>query len=182
MVAVDMATETQRQFHENRKARLARFARAAAIATMKLTKPVVAVARTSATAEAETKAEPVDWLFQIEYAWALEMMGIEIQDRWMMPETLRVEDIQRVTARHFDLPRIELLSERRNADVVKPRQIAMYFAKRMTLRSYQDIGRRFGGRDHSTVLHAVRNVAKRCRNEPDYAHDVATIEAKLAGR
>jgi chromosomal replication initiator protein len=54
--------------------------------------------------------------------------------------------------------RADLLSSRRTAVVVKPRQIAMYLAKTLTLRSLPEIGRRFGGRDHTTVLHAVRKI------------------------
>ncbi|MEO1747668.1 MAG: helix-turn-helix domain-containing protein, partial [Pseudomonadota bacterium] len=56
------------------------------------------------------------------------------------------------------IPKNEMLSNRRTRTVVRPRQIAMYLAKIMTLRSLPEIGRRFGGRDHTTILHAVRKV------------------------
>lgn len=71
---------------------------------------------------------------------------------------VRIEDIQRVVAQHFNVPRNEMLSNRRTRTVVRPRQIAMYLSKMMTPRSLPEIGRRFGGRDHTTVLHAVRKV------------------------
>ena len=71
---------------------------------------------------------------------------------------MRIEDIQRVVAQHFNVPRNEMLSNRRTRTVVRPRQIAMYLSKIMTPRSLPEIGRRFGGRDHTTVLHAVRKV------------------------
>ncbi len=71
---------------------------------------------------------------------------------------IRIEDIQRVVAQHFNVPRNEMLSNRRTRTVVRPRQIAMYLSKIMTPRSLPEIGRRFGGRDHTTVLHAVRKV------------------------
>ncbi|MDZ7824650.1 MAG: chromosomal replication initiator protein DnaA [Ahrensia sp.] len=71
---------------------------------------------------------------------------------------VRIEDIQRVVAQHFSVPRNEMLSNRRTRTVVRPRQIAMYLSKIMTPRSLPEIGRRFGGRDHTTVLHAVRKV------------------------
>ena len=71
---------------------------------------------------------------------------------------VRIEDIQRVVAQHFNVPRNEMLSNRRTRTVVRPRQIAMYLSKIMTPRSLPEIGRRFGGRDHTTVLHAVRKV------------------------
>ena len=74
------------------------------------------------------------------------------------PKRVRVDDILRVVAKHYNVSRADLLSQRRTANVVKPRQIAMYLAKILTLRSLPEIGRRFGGRDHTTVLHAVRKI------------------------
>jgi chromosomal replication initiator protein len=74
------------------------------------------------------------------------------------PKRIRIEDIQRIVARHFNVSRTELVSARRTRTVVKPRQVAMYLAKIMTPRSLPEIGRRFGNRDHTTVLHAVRKV------------------------
>lgn len=71
---------------------------------------------------------------------------------------IRIEDIQRVVARHYSVTRTELVSARRTRTVVKPRQVAMYLAKVMTPRSLPEIGRRFGNRDHTTVLHAVRKI------------------------
>ncbi len=71
---------------------------------------------------------------------------------------VRIEDIQRVVARHYNVSRQELVSNRRTRVIVKPRQIAMYLSKTLTPRSFPEIGRRFGGRDHTTVLHAVRKI------------------------
>jgi len=71
---------------------------------------------------------------------------------------VRIEDIQRVVSQHYDVARTDLLSNRRTRKIVHPRQVAMYLSKQMTLRSLPEIGRRFGGRDHTTVLHAVRKV------------------------
>ena len=85
---------------------------------------------------------------------------IQTVDRLMnnpIPEG-RVDDILRVVSKHYNVSRADLLSQRRTATVVKPRQIAMYLAKTLTLRSLPEIGRRFGGRDHTTVLHAVRKI------------------------
>ncbi len=85
------------------------------------------------------------------------------QDR--LAETVRcarsrvtIDDIQRAVCRHFRLERSDMASPRRARAVARPRQIAMFLAKEMTLRSYPEIGRRFGGRDHSTVMHAVRTI------------------------
>lgn len=74
------------------------------------------------------------------------------------PRRVRIDDIQRVVARHYNVSKSDLLSSRRTRTIVRPRQIAMYLAKVLTPRSLPEIGRRFGGRDHTTVLHAVRKI------------------------
>jgi chromosomal replication initiator protein len=74
------------------------------------------------------------------------------------PRRIRIEDIQKVVASHYNVSKHDLLSARRTRAIVRPRQIAMYLAKTMTPRSFPEIGKRFGGRDHTTVLHAVRKV------------------------
>ncbi len=74
------------------------------------------------------------------------------------PRRIRIEDIQKVVATHYNVSKHDLLSARRTRAIVRPRQIAMYLAKTMTPRSFPEIGKRFGGRDHTTVLHAVRKV------------------------
>ena len=74
------------------------------------------------------------------------------------PKRVRIEDIQRIVARHYNVSKTELLSNRRTRTIVKPRQVAMYLSKVLTPRSLPEIGRRFGGRDHTTVLHAVRKI------------------------
>jgi chromosomal replication initiator protein len=74
------------------------------------------------------------------------------------PRRVKIEDIQKLVASHYSVSRSDILSARRTAMVVKPRQVAMYLSKALTLRSLPEIGRRFGGRDHTTVLHAVRKI------------------------
>ena len=69
-----------------------------------------------------------------------------------------IDEIQRAVSTYFELKPIELISARRARVVARPRQIAMYLAKRLTTRSLPEIGRKFGGRDHSTVIHAVRRI------------------------
>src|SRR5207244_10771589 len=85
--------------------------------------------------------------------------------RTQEPKRSKIEDIQRVVARQYNVSRSDLLSSRRTANVVRPRQIAMYLAKTLTLRSLPEIGRRFGGRDHTTVLHAVRKIENLVGND-----------------
>ena len=74
------------------------------------------------------------------------------------PRRVKIEDILRIVSRHFGVTKGDLLSQRRHRSVVWPRQIGMYLAKQMTARSLPEIGRRFGNRDHTTVLHAIRKI------------------------
>jgi chromosomal replication initiator protein len=90
----------------------------------------------------------------------VEAAEIAIRDliRLREPKRVKIEDIQKLVASHYSVTRADILSSRRTATVVKPRQVAMYLSKALTLRSLPEIGRRFGGRDHTTVLHAVRKI------------------------
>lgn len=72
---------------------------------------------------------------------------------------ISVDDIQRTVAQRFNVTVADIVSKRRNKAIVTPRHVAMYLAKTLTTRSLPDIGRRFGGRDHSTVIHAVRKIS-----------------------
>ncbi len=74
------------------------------------------------------------------------------------PRRIKIEDILRIVSRHFGVSKGDLLSQRRHRSVVWPRQIGMYLAKQLTARSLPEIGRRFGNRDHTTVLHAIRKI------------------------
>ena len=93
-------------------------------------------------------------------ALTVETAEIAIRDlvRTREPKRVKIEDIQKLVATHYNVSRADILSSRRTANVVRPRQIAMYLSKVLTLRSLPEIGRRFGGRDHTTVLHAVRKI------------------------
>jgi chromosomal replication initiator protein len=71
---------------------------------------------------------------------------------------ITIDEIQRAVSAHFEVKQIDLISERRAVAIARPRQIAMYLAKRLTTRSLPEIGRKFGNRDHSTVIHAVRRI------------------------
>ena len=81
------------------------------------------------------------------------------------PKRVKIEDIQKLVASHYSVSRADILSSRRTAAVVKPRQVAMFLAKMLTPRSLPEIGRRFGGRDHTTVLHAVRKIEALLQND-----------------
>jgi chromosomal replication initiator protein len=94
---------------------------------------------------------------------------------------ITVDEIQKTVADHFSLKQADLLSERRTRAVARPRQIAMWLCKQHTTRSYPDIGRRFGGRDHTTVLHGVRKVEELIAADDQIARDVETLTRKLRG-
>jgi chromosomal replication initiator protein len=74
------------------------------------------------------------------------------------PRRIKIEDILKIVSRHFGVSKGDILSQRRHRSVVWPRQIGMYLAKQLTSRSLPEIGRRFGNRDHTTVLHAIRKI------------------------
>ncbi len=90
-----------------------------------------------------------------------------------------VDQIQKAVAEHYGLKQADIISERRARVVARPRQAAMWIAKQITTRSLPDIGRRFGGRDHTTVLHAVRRIEALKQDDPVLARDLDTIIRKL---
>lgn len=112
----------------------------------------------------------------------LEMAEQALRDlvRNREPKRVKIEDIQRIVARHYNVSRADILSARRTATVVRPRQVAMYLAKVLTLRSLPEIGRRFGGRDHTTVLHAVRKIDGLIGRDNALAEDVDLLKRMLA--
>lgn len=95
------------------------------------------------------------------------------------PKRVKIEDIQKLVASRYNVSRSDILSERRTAAVVRPRQIAMYLAKVLTLRSLPEIGRRFGGRDHTTVLHAVRKIEKALNEDVTLSDEVELLKRML---
>ena len=95
------------------------------------------------------------------------------------PRRVKIEDIQRLVANHYNVSRADILSSRRTATVVRPRQIAMYLAKSLTLRSLPEIGRRFGGRDHTTVLHAVRKIEGMVGKDQELAVEIDHLKRML---
>ncbi|WIY52970.1 chromosomal replication initiator protein DnaA [Devosia sp. YIM 151766] len=99
--------------------------------------------------------------------------------RFRDAKRVRIEDILKAVSRHYKVPRNELLSARRSRDVVRPRQIAMYLAKALTARSLPEIGRRFGGRDHTTVLHSVRKVEQMIKDDVELGQEIELLKRML---
>lgn len=95
------------------------------------------------------------------------------------PRRVKIEDIQKLVANHYNISRPDILSSRRTATVVRPRQIAMYLSKVLTLRSLPEIGRRFGGRDHTTVLHAVRKIENLAKADPSLSEEIELLKRML---
>jgi chromosomal replication initiator protein len=90
-----------------------------------------------------------------------------------------VEEIQRKVAEHYNIRLADMTSDRRARQVARPRQVAMYLAKQLTQRSLPEIGRKFGGRDHTTVIHAVRKVDELRLADPSFAEDVELLRRSL---
>lgn len=93
--------------------------------------------------------------------------------------TVSIDDVKRAACEVFAVRMEELDCARRAREVARPRQVAMYLAKQMTQRSLPEIGRRFGGRDHTTVIHAVRVVTQLCRADPEFATLVELARAAV---
>jgi hypothetical protein len=104
---------------------------------------------------------------------------IEDEEAPVAAKCPRVCDIQKVVADHYGVTLFDLISARRFADITKPRQIAMYLAKVLTLRSLPDIGRRFGDRDHTTVLHAVRKIGAMVESDPAFGNEVDALRSQI---
>jgi chromosomal replication initiator protein len=92
-----------------------------------------------------------------------------------------IEEIQKRVAAHFNIRVSDMHSARRARSVARPRQVAMYLAKQLTSRSLPEIGRKFGGRDHTTVMHAVRKVEELRDNDSSFAEDVELLKRMLEG-
>ena len=94
---------------------------------------------------------------------------------------ITIEEIQKKVAEHFTIKLAEMSSARRSRQVARPRQIAMYLAKQLTSRSLPEIGRKFGGRDHTTVMHAVKKVEELKDSDQNFAEDVELLRRMLQG-
>ena len=94
---------------------------------------------------------------------------------------ITIDEIQRAVSAHYDLKPVDLVSARRAVVVARPRQIAMYLAKRLTTRSLPEIGRKFGGRDHSTVIHAVRRIEELRGSDHEIDGAVKALIRQLEG-
>ena len=99
----------------------------------------------------------------------------------LKPERRLISHIQAEVSAYYKLHPNSMTSQQRRQSICHPRQIAMFLAAELTPKSLPEIGRRFGGRDHTTVIHAIRAVKRRMENDPEVAADVMVLREKLEG-
>jgi len=99
--------------------------------------------------------------------------------RYAAGQRLTVDKIQRATCEEFGITLNDMASKRRARNIARPRQVAMYLSKKLTKRSLPDIGRRFGGRDHTTVMHAVKRIDSLRADDPAFNAQIEAVEDAL---
>ena len=121
-------------------------------------------------AHSELVNKPID----IEVAKQLLNDLLKVNDR-----RVSVEEIQRKVAEYFNIRFNDMISVRRSRVVARPRQVAMYLSKSFTPKSLPEIGRMFGGRDHTTVMHAIKKVQELCKVDPSFAEHIKVLKKAL---
>ena len=92
---------------------------------------------------------------------------------------ITIDDIQKKVSAHFNIKVADMHSARRSVAIARPRQIAMFLAKKLTSKSLPEIGRKFGGKDHTTVMHAVKRIDELCKKDSEFAEDVELLMRML---
>lgn len=188
MQMVPVMSEVQRQ-HLEHKLRLQRIQKAAdrfqarkraeaqraAAAAPVVASPTMAALPTMKVPTAVVPANPM--AFFEKTFWFTDL----ISDAPRKPKRPKVADIQRVVAEAYSTTVTDIISARRTASVVRPRQVAMFLARTLTLKSMPELGHHFGGRDHTTILHAVRKIADLIDHDKALAAEIADLSAKLTG-
>ena len=102
-----------------------------------------------------------------------------LRDVFSQIRVITVDKIQNVVSNYFNIALSEMLSQRRSRPLARPRQIAMYLAKKMTTRSLPEIGRRFSNRDHTTVIHAVKTITRLSEQDDEMKKNINQIKSLL---
>ena len=102
-----------------------------------------------------------------------------LKDVFSQIKVITVDKIQNVVSNYFNISLNEMLSQRRSRPLARPRQIAMYLAKKMTTRSLPEIGRRFANRDHTTVIHAVKTITRLSEQDDEMKKNLSQIRSLL---
>ena len=112
----------------------------------------------------------------------IEQVKVALRDLFAVSERLiSIDNIQRIVAEYYKIKHADMLSKRRTRTVARPRQMAMYLAKELTNHSLPEIGDAFGGRDHTTVLHACRKITELKERMPDLEEDHRNLSRLLTG-
>ena len=102
-----------------------------------------------------------------------------LKDVFSQIRVVTVDKIQNIVSNYFNIALSEMLSQRRSRPLARPRQIAMYLAKKMTTRSLPEIGRRFANRDHTTVIHAVKTITRLSEQDDEMKKNINQIKSLL---
>ena len=102
-----------------------------------------------------------------------------LKDIFNQTKVITVDKIQNIVSNYFNIPLSDMLSQRRSRPLARPRQIAMYLAKKMTTRSLPEIGRRFANRDHTTVIHAVKTIKRLSEQDDEMKKNITQIKSLL---
>ena len=102
-----------------------------------------------------------------------------LKDVFSQIKVITIDKIQNVVSNYYNIPLSDMLSQRRSRPLARPRQIAMYLAKKMTTRSLPEIGRRFANRDHTTVIHAVKTITRLSEQDDEMKKGIIQIKSLL---
>ena len=102
-----------------------------------------------------------------------------LKDVFNQAKVITIDKIQNIVANYFNIALSEMLSQRRSRPLARPRQLAMYLAKKMTTRSLPEIGRRFANRDHTTVIHAVKTITRLSEQDDEMKKNIIQIKSLL---
>ncbi len=102
-----------------------------------------------------------------------------LKDIFSQIKVITVDKIQNVVSNYYNIPLSDMLSQRRSRPLARPRQIAMFLAKKMTTRSLPEIGRRFANRDHTTVIHAVKTISRLSEQDDEMKKSIGQIKSLL---
>ena len=100
-----------------------------------------------------------------------------LKDVFNQTKVITVDKIQNIVSNYYNISLSEMLSQRRSRPLARPRQIAMYLAKKMTTRSLPEIGRRFANRDHTTVIHAVKTITRLSEQDDEMKKNIEQIKS-----
>ena len=102
---------------------------------------------------------------------------IILKDIYNSTKVITIDKIQNVTSNFFNISLSDMLSPRRSRPLARPRQVAMYLAKKLTSRSLPEIGRKFSNRDHTTVIHAVKTIEKLKESNDELRKNVEELKS-----